>query len=78
MKVRSIYGFNIKDISIEEALEKLMTSDCGRGQLENMQHNIEAMREVLARFMAQHIKTVDQLNELVGYPEYKQAGENNG
>ncbi len=67
MKVKETYWG--KDVSIQEALSDLMCDYTAPGELERIKYDLTKMREVLVRFMAQHIKTVDDLNALADYIE---------
>ena len=63
-----------REFDVESALLREMQNDMGAdGQFERLQHELMSTQTVIARFMAQHIKTLSQLNEMAGYEKYKEV-----
>ena len=73
MKVKDKW-YPEREFDIESALLREMQNDMGAdGQLERLQYELNNTQQVLARFMAQHIKTLSQLNEVAGYNKYEEV-----
>lgn len=75
LRVRQTYSpYRHTPYTVEEALRLTMCKwpDEG-GQLERIEGSIDAMRDALARFMAQHISTVEQLNAVAGYEMFQEV-----
>jgi len=73
MKVKDKWYQNC-ELDIETALLREMQNDMGAdGQLERLQYELNNTQQVLAKFMAQQIKSINQLNELVGYNKYEEV-----
>jgi hypothetical protein len=68
---RGEWNTNYQETTIEGALLR-MASDhsCDSGQLEQIQRDIDALRNLIVAFMSHHITTVDQLNDLAGYQRF--------
>ena len=63
-----------REFDVESVLLREMQNDMGAdGQLERLQYELNNTQQVLARFMAQHIKTLSQLNEVAGYEKYEEV-----
>jgi len=63
-----------REFDIESALLSEMQNDMGAdGQLERLQYELCSTQQVMAKFMAQHIKTLSQLNEVAGYNKYEEV-----
>lgn len=76
MKVREDITWGNRPIyAIEDALVEEMTGYCDRGSLEQVEADVSAIKALLAKFMARHISTVDDLNELIGYNKYIEVRE---
>ena len=59
---------------VESALLREMQNDMGaEGTIERIEYELNNTQQVLARFMAQHIKTLSQLNEVAGYNKYEEV-----
>ena len=64
------------ELHIETALLREMQNDMGAdGQFERLQHELMSTQTVIAKFMAQHIKTLSQLNEMAGYEKYEEVSD---
>lgn len=61
--------FDVESALLRE-MQDAMHSD---GQFERLQAELTSTQLVLARFMAQHIKTLSQLNEVAGYNKYEEV-----
>ena len=63
-----------REFDVESALLREMQNDMGAdGALERISYELSSTQQVLAKFMAQHIKTLSQLNEVCGYNKYEQG-----
>lgn len=71
MKVRQVYGSKVMEVA--DALTLEMTGESERGAVEQLEADVDAMRNLLAKFIAQHVRTVDDLNRLTSYREYVSA-----
>lgn len=73
MKVKDKW-YPEREFDVESVLLREMQNDMGAdGQLERLQYELNNTQQVLARFMAQHIKTLSQLNEVAGYNKYEEV-----
>ena len=73
MKVKDKW-YPEREFDVESALLREMQNDMGAdGQLERLQCELNNTQQVMARFMAQHIKTLSQLNEVAGYNKYEEV-----
>lgn len=61
-------------LDIESALLREMQDNMSAdGALERLQYELSSTQQVLAKFMAEHIKTLAELNAIVGYDKYEQG-----
>ena len=73
MKVKDKW-YSEREFDVESVLLREMQNDMGAdGQLERLQSELHNTQQVLGRFMAQHIKTLSQLNEVAGYNKYEEV-----
>ena len=73
MKVKDKW-YPEREFDIESALLREMQNDMGaEGTIERIECELCSTQQVLAKFMAQHIKTLSQLNEVVGYEKYEEV-----
>ena len=73
MRVKDQFG---QEVTIVRAIKWELDSDTDGGELERMRGKIEKLQEVLAKFMALHITSVDDLNEILcGYDKYDEVIE---
>ena len=58
---------------VASALLREMQNDMGaEGTIERIEHELCNTQQVLAKFMAQHIKSLTALNEVCGYNKYEE------
>lgn len=68
-------GYPNYELDIETALLREMQNDMGAdGTIERIERELCSTQQVLAKFMAQQIKTLSQLNEVCGYNKYEEVG----
>lgn len=73
MKVKDKW-YSDRVFDIESALLREIQNDMGAdGALERLQCELLNTQQVLAKFMAEHIKTLAELNAIVGYDKYEQG-----
>lgn len=73
MKVKDKW-YPEREFDIESALLQELQNDMGAvGTIERIEYELNSTQQVLARFMAQHIKTLSQLNEVAGYNKYEEV-----
>ena len=72
MKVKDNW-YPYREFDVESALLSEMRNDGGaEGTIERIETELLNTQQVLAKFMAVHIKTLQQLNEVVGYDKYEE------
>ena len=68
---RGEWNTDYQETTITGALLRLASDRSGdSGQLEQIQRDIDALRNLIVAFMSHHITTVDQLNDLAGYQRF--------
>ncbi len=68
---RGEWNTDYQETTITGALLRLASDRSGdNGQLEQIQRDIDALRNLIVAFMSHHITTVDQLNDLAGYQRF--------
>ena len=73
MKVKDKW-YPEREFDVESALLREMQNDAGAdGRLEQIQCELSSTQQVLAKFMAQHIKSLTALNEVCGYHKYEEV-----
>lgn len=73
MKVKDKW-YPERELDVESALLREMQNDMGaEGTIERIEYGLNNTQQVLARFMAQHIKTLSQLNDVCGYNKYEEV-----
>lgn len=75
MKVKSDDFSNSRPISLEDALvfEMEASTDHGCGQLEQLQADVQLMRNMLAKFMAKRMESVSELNTMTQWRTYTEV-----
>lgn len=72
MKVKDKW-YPKREFDVESALLREMQNDMGaEGTIERIEHELCSTQQVLAKFMAQHIKSLTALNEVCGYNKYEE------
>ena len=73
MKVKDKW-YPEREFDVESALLREMQNDMGaEGTIERIEHELCNTQQVLAKFMAQHIKSLTTLNEVCGYNKYEEV-----
>lgn len=63
------------ELDIETALLREMKNDGGaEGTIERIENELMSTQTFIAKFMAQQIKSINQLNALAGYIKYEEVG----
>lgn len=62
-----------KILSLEDVLPDILSGDSERGSIEKLEADVEAMRCALINFFRHNIKTVEDLNAIVGYERFKEV-----
>lgn len=62
-----------KILDLEDVLPDILSGDSERGSIEKLEADVEAMRWALIRFFRHNIKTVEDLNAIVGYERFKEV-----
>lgn len=57
---------------IEDCLDSLMQGYSDSGSIEKIEADLYAVRVVLAKFMAQHVTTLAELNSLAGFGRFEE------
>ncbi len=73
MKVKEIY--NARTLSIDEALQVILhpSFDYSRGQLEDIQDEVSALKTAFIELAKMHIKSVDDLNKLAKFTTFEEV-----
>jgi hypothetical protein len=62
-----------KVLDLEDVLPELLSGSSGRGTIEQLEADVEAMRRALICFFRHNIKSVEELNAIAGYERFKEV-----
>ena len=60
-------------MSVTEALNDILRSSCDGGRLECLEDRIDKLHDVLVRYLATQVRTVDDLNTLADYERFEEV-----